>query len=153
MWLVLEYLPSHSLSALRRERGRLELVEVARIGAAVADALAAGHAQGIVHRDVTPGNVLIAENGSVKLTDFGIALLAGYVPITQSGMISGMIAYLAPEVAATGQATPASDVFSLGATLYAAIEGQPPFGIDDNPLRLLNVVRAGIIRPPPRPGR
>jgi eukaryotic-like serine/threonine-protein kinase len=152
VWLVLEYLPSRSLSALRRERGRLELAEVARIGAAVADALAAGHAQGIVHRDVTPGNVLIAEDGTVKLTDFGVSRLAGHVQITREGVISGTLAYLAPEVAATGQATPASDVFSLGSTLYATIEGQPPFGTDDNPLRLLNVVRGGIIRPPTSAG-
>ncbi|MBV9012173.1 MAG: serine/threonine protein kinase [Pseudonocardiales bacterium] len=152
VWLVLEYLPSRDLGALHRERGRLELVEVARIGAAVADALAAGHAQGIVHRDVKPGNVLIGEDSRVKLTDFGIALLAGYVQITRDGVISGTLAYLAPEVAAGGQATPASDVYSLGSTLYAAIEGQPPFGIDDNALRLLNVVRAGIIRPPTSAG-
>jgi eukaryotic-like serine/threonine-protein kinase len=152
VWLVLEYLPSRNLSALRRERERLELVEVARIGAAVADALAASHAQGIVHRDVTPGNVLIAEDGTVKLTDFGVSRLAGHVQITREGVISGTIAYLAPEVAATGQATSASDVFSLGSTLYDAIEGQPPFGTDNNPLVPLNVVRNGIIRPPTSAG-
>ncbi|HWR48894.1 MAG TPA: serine/threonine-protein kinase [Pseudonocardiaceae bacterium] len=152
VWLVLEYLPSASLGELRREQGRLEIVEVARIGAGVADALAAGHAQGIVHRDVTPGNVLIAGDGTVKLTDFGISRLSGHDQITHDGVISGTIAYLAPEVAATGVSTPASDVFSLGSTLYAAIEGQPPFGPDDNTLRLLNVVRTGIIRPPTSAG-
>lgn len=152
VWLVLEYVPSRSLSQLRRERGPLELAEIARIGARVADALAAGHAQGIVHRDVTPGNVLIAEDGTVKLTDFGISHLTGQDPITQDGAISGTIAFLAPEVAASGASTPASDVFSLGSTLYAAIEGLPPFGTDDNAFRLLNVVRLGVIRPPASAG-
>ena len=152
VWLVLEYLPSRSLGALCRQRGRLEIVEVARIGAAVADALAAGHERGIVHRDVTPANVLIAEDGTVKLTDFGISRLTGADQITREGVLSGTIAYLAPEVAATCEYSPASDVFSLGATLYAALEGHPPFGTDDNALRLLNVVRTGIIRPPTSAG-
>jgi eukaryotic-like serine/threonine-protein kinase len=152
VWLVLEYLPSRNLNALRRERGRLDVAEVARIGARVADALAAGHAQGIEHRDVAPGNVLVAEDGTVKLTDFGISRLAGEEQITRENVISGTIAYLAPEVAATGESTPASDVFSLGSTLYAALEGEPPFGTDDNPVRLLNVVRTGIIRAPTSAG-
>jgi len=152
IWLVLEYLPSRTLGALCRERGRLEIVEVARIGAAVADALAAGHAQGIVHRDVTPANVLIAEDGTIKLTDFGISRVTGADQLTREGIISGTIAYLAPEVADRCEYTPASDVFSLGSTLYTAIEGQPPFGTDEDPLRLLNVIRTGIIRKPTSAG-
>jgi eukaryotic-like serine/threonine-protein kinase len=152
VWLILEYLPSVSLDALRRERGRLELAEVARIGAGVADALAAGHSRGIVHRDVTPGNVLVADDGTVKLTDFGISHLLGEQQITQDNVVSGTIAYLAPEVARTGESSPASDVFSLGSTLYALIEGAPPFGTDANSVRLLNVVRTGIIRLPTSAG-
>ena len=151
VWLVLEYLAGRNLGALARGR-RLSLVEVARIGAAVADALASGHELGIVHRDVTPGNVLVADDGTVKLTDFGISYLTGESRLTQDNVLSGTIAYLAPEVAAGGEATFASDVFSLGATLYAAVEGEPPFGTDDNPVRLLNLVRTGISRTPVRAG-
>ncbi len=152
VWLVLEYLPSRSLAEVLRERGPLDPGQVARIGAQVADALAAAHALGIEHRDITPGNVLITDDGAAKLTDFGISRLAGDTQLTQSGMISGTFAYLAPEVARTGKSSPASDVFSLGATLYAAIEGQPPFGSSDNALHLLGVVGGGIIRPPTAAG-
>lgn len=152
-WLVLEYVPSLSLAALLRERGTLGIVEVAGIGARVADALAASHGHGIVHRDVTPGNVLVGADATVKLTDFGLSRpIATHDQLTQSGVITGTIAYLAPEVASGGDSTPASDVFSLGSTLYAAIEGQPPFGTDSNSLRLLNVVRTGIVRPPTSAG-
>jgi hypothetical protein len=152
-WLVLEYVPARSLGAVRDERGRLEITEVARIGAAVADALASAHARGIVHRDVTPNNVLIGADGTVKLTDFGLSRpLAPHPRLTQEGVLSGTVAYLAPEIAAGKAPSPAADVFSLGSTLYAALEGQPPFGTDPNSLRLLNVVRTGIIRPPTSAG-
>ncbi|MGH3813901.1 MAG: serine/threonine-protein kinase, partial [Pseudonocardiaceae bacterium] len=152
IWLVMEYLPARSLSKILDSDGPLDCGEVARIGAHIADALAAAHDCGIEHRDVKPGNVLIGDGGTVKLTDFGISHLTGDPRLTQTG-ISGTPAYLAPEVAARGESSPASDVFSLGATLYAAVEGQPPFGTDDNLLRLLNVVRTGIIRPPTMAGR
>ncbi len=148
VWLVLEYLPSRSLAQILAERGPLDSGRVARIGAQVADALAAAHALGIEHRDVTPGNVLITADGAAKLTDFGISHLTGDTQLTQTGAISGTFAYLAPEVASTGKSSPASDVFSLGSTLYAAIEGQPPFGTADNALQLLSIVRVGVIRPP-----
>ncbi len=152
VWLVLEYLPSRSLAQILRERGPLDPGQVARIGAQVADALAAAHGLGIEHRDVTPGNVLITDDGAAKLTDFGISHLAGDTQLTQTGVISGTFAYLAPEVAKTGKSSPASDVFSLGSTLYAAIEGQSPFGTADNALQLLGIVSGGIIRPPTAAG-
>ncbi len=152
VWLVLEYLPSQSLAQILRERGPLDPGQAARIGAQVADALAAAHALGIEHRDVTPGNVLITDDGAAKLTDFGISHLAGDTQLTQTGMISGTFAYLAPEVAKTGKSSPASDVFSLGSTLYAAIEGEPPFGTAGNALQLLSIVGGGIIRPPTAAG-
>ncbi|MGH3930047.1 MAG: serine/threonine-protein kinase [Pseudonocardiaceae bacterium] len=151
IWLVMEYLPARSLGELLRIHGRLDPLQVARIGAYIADALAAGHALGIEHRDVKPGNVLITAEGMVKLTDYGISHLAGDAHLTHTG-ISGTPAYLAPEVATNGESSPASDVFSLGSTLYAAVEGQPPFGSDDNTLRLLSAVRNGIIRPPTAAG-
>ncbi len=151
IWLVMEYLPARSLGEILAAQGPLDRGEVARIGAHIADALAAAHHRGIEHRDIKPGNVLIGNDGTVKLTDFGISHLTGDPHLTQTG-ISGTPAYLAPEVAGKGESTPASDIFSLGSTLYAAVEGQPPFGTDDNLLRLLNVVRTGIIRPPTTAG-
>ncbi|MGH3696606.1 MAG: choice-of-anchor C family protein [Pseudonocardiaceae bacterium] len=147
IWLVMEYLPSHSLHELIRAHQRLDPHLVAQIGSHIANALAAGHAQGIEHRDVKPGNVLIGTDGTIKLTDYGISHLAGDPHLTQSGII-GTPAYLAPEVARNGESSPASDVFSLGSTLYAAVEGQPPFGTADNTLHLLDIIRTGLIRSP-----
>ncbi|ROP39964.1 serine/threonine-protein kinase [Saccharothrix texasensis] len=151
-WLVMEYLPSRSLAGLLAERGRLSPDEAARIGGRVAAALAAAHAAGIVHRDVKPSNVLIGHDGTVKLTDFGISRAAGDGTLTDSGMITGTPAYLAPEVARGEQPDQASDLFSLGATLYAATEGQSPHGVSDNSFGLLYRAAAGRIEPPTRSG-
>ncbi|MFJ6675157.1 protein kinase [Actinosynnema sp. NPDC091369] len=151
-WLVMEYLPARSLAGLLAERGGLGPDEAARIGGRVASALAAAHEAGIVHRDVKPSNVLIGHDGRVKLTDFGISRAAGDGTLTDSGMITGTPAYLAPEVARGEQPSPASDVFSLGATLYAATEGQSPHGVSDNSFGLLYRAAAGRIEPPRRSG-
>ena len=151
-WLVMEYLPSRSLAALLGEHGPLEPRLVARIGRQVADALDAAHQAGIVHRDVKPGNVLIGADGTVKITDFGISRATGDLTLTRTGMLAGTPAYLAPEVARGEDSTFASDVFSLGATLYAAVEGMPPFGSDDNALALLHAVAAGAVNPPVQAG-
>jgi serine/threonine protein kinase len=122
--------------------------EVASIGRQIASALAAAHAAQIVHRDVKPGNILIADDGTAKITDFGVSRAVGDVTVTQTGMMAGTPAYLAPEVARGQLPTPASDVFSLGATLYAALEGHGPFGDSDNPLALLHTVANGQVMPP-----
>jgi eukaryotic-like serine/threonine-protein kinase len=151
-WLVMEYLAARSLAGLLTERRALGPAETARIGGRVAAALAAAHAAGIVHRDVKPSNVLIGDDGTVKLTDFGISRAAGDGTLTDSGMITGTPAYLAPEVARGDQPDQASDVFSLGATLYAAIEGQSPYGISENSFGLLYRAAAGRIEPPTRSG-
>jgi eukaryotic-like serine/threonine-protein kinase len=151
-WLVMEYLPSRSLAAMLGETGPLEPRLVARIGRQVADALDAAHQAGIVHRDVKPGNVLIGADGTVKITDFGISRATGDLTLTRTGMLAGTPAYLAPEVARGEDSTSASDVFSLGATLYAAVEGVPPFGSDDNALALLHNVAAGAVNPPVQAG-
>ncbi|MGY1659689.1 protein kinase [Geodermatophilus sp. SYSU D00705] len=155
-WLVMEYLPSRSLAEVLHEDGVLRVDQVAQIGAQVADALVATHDAGIVHRDVKPANVLIGQgpdvDGLVKITDFGISHASGDVTLTQTGQITGTPAFLAPEVARGEEMTPASDVFSLGATLYTCMEGHPPFGMDDNPLRLLHRVAAGGPLPPRRAG-
>ncbi len=150
--LVMEYLPSRSLAAVLGERGWLPVPEVSSIGRQIALALAAAHAAQIVHRDVKPGNILITDDGTAKITDFGVSRAAGDVTVTQTGMMAGTPAYLAPEVARGQVPTPASDVFSLGATLYAAVEGRGPFGDSDNPLALLHAVASGQVIPPQHAG-
>lgn len=150
-WLVLEYLPSRSLADVL-DGGPLPPLEVARIGRQVADALAAAHRAGIVHRDVKPGNVLIGANGTVKITDFGIARATWDSTVTRTGVLAGTPAYFAPEVARGEAPDPASDVFSLGATLYTAVEGTPPFGQEKNALALLRIISEGHLRPPRNAG-
>jgi eukaryotic-like serine/threonine-protein kinase len=155
-WLVMEYLPSRSLATVLHEAGTLPVSQVAQIGAQVADALVAVHAAGVVHRDVKPGNILIGEGprsaGLVKITDFGISRARGDVSLTQTGVVKGTPAYLAPEVARGQEPNEASDVFSLGATLYACLEGTPPFGMTENPLEMLYRVSAGDFQRPRNAG-
>ncbi|HET9138217.1 protein kinase domain-containing protein [Actinophytocola sp.] len=146
--LIMEYLPSRSLG----ESGTLPPDQVARIGSQVAAALVEAHAAGIVHRDLKPDNVLIAEDGTAKITDFGVSRAVGVGTLTSAGMLAGTPAYLAPEVAGGADADFRSDVFSFGATLYAALEGEPPFGFEDNPISLLHRVARGEIRPPQQAG-
>ena len=151
--LIMEYVPSRSLSTVLEQRSTLQPQEVARIGQQVATALVAAHAAGIVHRDIKPGNVLLADDGAtVKITDFGISRATGDVQVTATGMLAGTPAYLAPEVAKGEPPGPPSDVFSLGSTLYAAVEGHPPFGNIDNTLALLHAVAAGRTIPPRQAG-
>ncbi len=150
--LVMEFLPSKSLAALIAERGPLPPQYVADIGRQVASALVAAHVEGIVHRDVTPGNVLITADGTAKLADFGISRALGEGTVTDRGFIAGTPAFLAPEVAGGADAVFASDVFSLGATMYAAVEGAPPFERDENPFALLQKVARGVVRPPQQAG-
>jgi serine/threonine protein kinase len=150
--LIMQFIPSITLSAVMAEVGPLLLDEAAQVGAQVASALAAAHAVGIVHRDVKPGNILIAEDGTALISDFGIARALGDATLTTSGMVHGTPAYLAPEVARGGESNFASDVFSLGSTLYGAIEGVPPFGADQNSIALLHRVAAGEFALPKRCG-
>ncbi len=145
-WLVMEYVPSDSLAQVLAARGPLPAAEVARIGAALAGALEAVHAAGIVHRDIKPANVLIGEDGTVKLTDFGVSRGTwSEQTLTSSAMIIGTPAYLAPEVARGDAPTAASDLFGLGAVLFAAVEGAPPYGTADNPLAALRRAGAGQV--------
>ncbi len=150
--LVMQYLPSRSLHEILAADGPLDPREAARIGAGIAGALAAAHTAGIVHRDVKPGNILITTTGTPLLTDFGISRAHGDASLTATGLLTGTPAYLAPEVARGGESTPAADLFALGATLYAAVEGAPPFGTGDNPIALLHQVASGRIEPPRRAG-
>ena len=131
-WLVMEYVDSRNLAEVVRTGGPLSPDSAARLMAQAADALAAAHDSGIVHRDVKPSNILVSPHGRVKLTDFGIARMNQDATLTQTGMVTGSPAYIAPEVASGSPATPASDVWSLGATLYHALSGRPPYDVKDN---------------------
>jgi serine/threonine protein kinase len=146
-WLVMEYVEGTDLADLIRQRGRLTPDEAAPILAQTASALAAAHGAGIVHRDVKPSNILVAPDGQVKLSDFGIARTAADPSLTQTGLVTGSPAYLSPEVASGQQATAASDVWSWGATLFHALEGHPPYQIGDN---LLGALYRIVHEEPPR---
>ncbi|WP_313888386.1 serine/threonine-protein kinase [Lentzea alba] len=149
-WLIMEYLPSRSLAAVIAEQGTLPPREVARIGCYTAAALAAAHRHGIQHRDVKPGNVLIGDQ-EVKITDFGISRATDDGTATMTGTV-GTPAYFSPEVARGEDAGLPSDVYSLGATLYTAVEGGPPFGTADNHIAMLHRVASGSIMPPANAG-
>ncbi|WP_134768583.1 serine/threonine-protein kinase [Nocardioides sp. 1609] len=146
-YLVMEYVEGSTLAELVRERGPLPAREAARLLSQAASALAAAHASQIVHRDVKPSNILVRSDGEVKLSDFGIARMTADPSLTQTGLVTGSPAYLAPEVASGTQASPASDVWSLGATLFHALSGAPPYDVGDNVLGTLYQI---VNDPPPR---
>ncbi|MFK4834454.1 protein kinase [Microbacterium sp. ZW T2_14] len=150
--IVMQLIESTPLSDLLREHGTFTPAEAARIGAEVASALAAAHALKIVHRDVKPGNILVTGDGSALISDFGISHALGDATITATGIVHGTPAYLAPEVARGLPTSFASDVFSLGSTLYAMVEGEPPFGTDRNSIALLHRVARGGYPPPKHAG-
>ncbi|MEU5912065.1 serine/threonine protein kinase [Micromonospora sp. NPDC047527] len=126
-WIVMELVPSRSLHEVLEAEGPMPVAHAARIGLGVLGALRAAHQAGVLHRDVKPANVLLAHDGRVVLTDFGLATLPGDPRMTQTGMVLGSPAYLAPERATDGEVGPAADLWSLGATLYAAVEGRTPY--------------------------
>ena len=130
--IVMELIDGPSLDDVLSERGVLEPPEAAAIGAKVLEALAAAHRAGVLHRDVKPGNMLLDASGRVVLTDFGIAAMedpgdGSQTHLTRSGELVGSLDYLAPERAQGQEPGPASDIWALGATLYAAVEGAAPF--------------------------
>jgi serine/threonine protein kinase len=150
IWLVMEHVPGRSLSQVIKQDGPLDPEIVAGIGAEIADGLSALHADGIMHRDVKPGNVLIREDGVAKISDFGIARTAGDATLTQAGYLTGTPSYFSPALARGAEPTPADDVWALGATLYAAVEGHPPYPQRDNPVQVLHEITT---RPPLVPQR
>ena len=143
-YVVMELLPSRSLASYIGERGTLTQPEAAEIGSAVASALTTAHRAGITHRDVKPGNVLIGENGQIKLTDFGIARNAAEQSMTQTGTVLGSPPYIAPEVAMGRAVGPAADLWGLGATLFACLEGRPPYDAGDPVGTVTEVVHGDV---------
>ncbi|GAC1608387.1 MAG: hypothetical protein NVS3B26_05100 [Mycobacteriales bacterium] len=141
-FLVMELVDARTLSEVVRTDGPLSARQTAQVGLAVLGALEAAHAQGIVHRDVKPGNVLLRADGRVVLTDFGIATFAGDSSITSTGLLLGSPSYIAPERARGETPGPPSDLWSLGATLFTAVEGRPPYDKGD-PLPTLTAVITG----------
>ncbi|MCW2817280.1 MAG: hypothetical protein JWR42_67 [Marmoricola sp.] len=152
IWLVMEHVPGRSLSQIIREDGPLGPRDVADIGAQVAEGLAAAHEAGTSHRDVKPGNVLVREDGVAKISDFGIARTHGDPALTQSGFLTGTPTYFSPQLARGGDPGPMDDVWALGATLYAAVEGRPLFEQQPNPMAVLHDIASGRARPPERAG-
>jgi serine/threonine protein kinase len=138
IWLVMEYVAGRSLSQIIKQDGPLDPATVAGIGAQVADGLCALHAVGVIHRDVKPGNVLVREDGVAKISDFGIARTSGDATLTQSGFVTGTPSYFSPALARGAEPSPADDVWALGATLYAAVEGRPPYEKRANPVAVLH---------------
>jgi serine/threonine protein kinase len=150
VWLVMEHLSSRNLSQLIAEEGSLPPRRLAAIDAQVAEGLAAAHDRGTVHRDVKPGNILVAQDDLAKISDFGIARTIGDEQLTQTGMVMGTPLYFSPQLARGADPTPADDVWALGATLFSAVEGEPPWPHRSNAIAMLTHIAS---EPPPRPTR
>ena len=148
-WIIMELVDGTSLSHVIRQEGPLPSAAVARIGLAVLGALRAAHAAGIVHRDVKPSNVVLAGDGRVVLTDFGVATAIGDPTLTATGLLIGSPSFFPPERARGEAGDARSDLWSLGATLYTAVEGHPPFERED----ALSTITAAIIEPHAPPER
>ncbi len=146
--IVMELLRARSLAEILRQVGRLPDGQAATIGVAVASGLIAAHAAGITHRDVKPGNVLVCDDGRIKLTDFGIARSSAEQTMTATGLLLGSPAYIAPEVANGVPVGPVSDAWSLGGLLFATVEGRPPFDQGTAIATLTSVVKDPV---PPHP--
>jgi serine/threonine protein kinase len=154
-WIVMELVRSRSLYQTIREDGPISPRRAAEVGLAVLAALRAAHQAGVWHRDVKPGNVLLATDGRVVLTDFGLATYDGDGGATRSGLILGSAQYISPERARDGASGPEADLWSLGATLYAAVEGRSPYARDSSMATLTALAtqppdpprRAGPLRP------
>jgi serine/threonine protein kinase len=146
-WLVMRLVRGRSLAGAIEQRGRLHPDEAGRIAAGVLAALGTAHAAGIVHRDIKPGNVMLADDGAVLVTDFGIAVHHADARLTTAGAVIGTFEYAAPE-RLDGQEGPAGDLFSLGVALYEAVEGISPFRRDTVTATIAAVARETA--PPPR---
>lgn len=149
--IVMEYVPSTTLGDLLKGGGTISPDEAARIGRGMIAALRAAHAAGVLHRDVKPGNVLLGDDGRVVLTDFGIAMATGTSTLTKTGEVVGSIDFIAPERIRGRTPGPASDLWALGATLYQAVEGRPPFR-KATPIETGYAIAVDPLEPPLRAG-
>ena len=154
-YLVMELVPGRPLSAVIAERGPLPISQTISILAQTAEALHAAHQSGVIHRDIKPGNLMLLDDGTVKVTDFGVARAIDAAPLTDAGHIVGTASYLSPEQASGRELTPASDVYSLAVVGYELLTGHPPFTagnpaalalahVQDEPPRLPPTVPVGL---------
>ncbi|GIJ25928.1 hypothetical protein Vqi01_10900 [Micromonospora qiuiae] len=150
-WIVMELLDARSLADMVIEDGPIAQRVVAKIGIALLGALEVAHAIGVLHRDVKPANVLICSDGRCVLTDFGVARMPTDVQLTTPGMVLGSPHFISPERAMGQEFGPPSDLFSLGVTLYTAVEGRPPFDRGD-PIETMHAVVEDPPAPPQRSG-
>ncbi|NDZ79023.1 protein kinase [Streptomyces sp. SID10853] len=150
-WIVMELVEGCSLAELVREKGVLTPVRAAEVGLAILDVLRLAHREGILHRDVKPSNVLIAEDGRVVLTDFGIAQVEGDPSVTSTGMLVGAPSYISPERARGHKPGPPADLWSLGGLLYASTEGVPPYD-KGSAIATLTAVMTEPLDPPKNAG-
>nr|WP_308103180.1 serine/threonine-protein kinase [Streptomyces sichuanensis] len=150
-WIVMELIEGRSLAEVIREDGPLKWRRAAEVGLAVLDVLRAAHREGILHRDVKPSNVLIADDGRVVLTDFGIAQVEGDPSVTSTGMLVGAPSYISPERARGQKPGPPADLWSLGGLLYAAVEGAPPYD-KGSAIATLTAVMTEPLGPPKNAG-
>ena len=146
-FIVMDYVDGEDLATLLRRTGPLPPAQSARIAAEVARALAAAHARGIVHRDIKPGNIMLAQDGRVLVTDFGIARAIAEAQTTLPGMTLGSVQYMSPEQARGEQATERSDVYSLGVVLFEMLSGRRPFEGDS----AASIAMARLTPPVPMP--
>jgi serine/threonine protein kinase len=149
--IVMEYVPSSTLGDLLKRHGTIAPSEAVWIGCRMIAALRAAHAAGVLHRDVKPANVLLGTDGRVVLTDFGVAQAVGTSTLTRTGELIGSIDYLPPERVKGGSPSPASDLWALGATLYQAVEGRPPFR-KDTPVETAYAIAVDPLEPPRQAG-
>ena len=126
-FLIMEYVPSKSLADLYREKGRMDPLELLPILIQTARGLYVAHSHGVIHRDVKPANIMVSDSGEVKITDFGVSISTNQEQITQDGMVVGTAQYISPEQAQGKQATPQSDIYSLGVVAYEGLAGHRPF--------------------------
>ncbi|MFC6067692.1 serine/threonine-protein kinase [Streptomyces ochraceiscleroticus] len=150
-WIVMELVEGRSLAEVIRDDGALTPRRAAEVGLAVLDVLCAAHREGILHRDVKPSNVLIADDGRVVLTDFGIAQVEGDPSVTSTGMLVGAPSYISPERARGQKPGPPSDLWSLGGLLYACVEGVPPYD-KGSAIATLTAVMTEPVDPPKSAG-
>ncbi|MFE7513732.1 protein kinase [Streptomyces sp. NPDC057540] len=150
-WIVMELIEGKSLADAVREDGTLTPRRAAEVGLAILDVLRSAHREGILHRDVKPSNVLIADDGRVVLTDFGIAQVEGDPSITSTGMLVGAPSYISPERARGHKPGPAADMWSLGGLIYAAVEGSPPYD-KGSAIATLTAVMTEPVDPPKNAG-